>query len=391
MSSVHGSGGRLHLAVFVAALAWGSGCSNTTNSGGANPNVPIAGQTCAPATQAGACGVANGHSAHLRCDAVTKAWTTVDECAVGSACTSAGGAFVCTAVSGTQDTVSGSDGLVADAVGTDALTKDTSKADTAVVIDVNTGADACGCLTVGDYFRVSTWQFTTVDGDPDFAIVPVLNSLWQSDIDAFELNLLLRVADVSAADVTWEVVDAARVGSTQEPCLLPATATLIHQKRKGCALLDSDAGSLNVYQGSEQHPKTCGYLAKPSLGIDDTLPIRGAMLSGTLAADCSAIANGTVASASIAEDALSKICVCQTTPGQSSDVCATPDPSYQDPACGGCGNNWQSFGVLLSAFAGDAGLKYSCKSDAGQPAMCLTATFTANKVTGSVPQACGGS
>ena len=391
MVSFRGTKRRGYAVALFATVALASACSNTTNSGSSTSNVPIAGQTCTPATQGGACGVANGHSAHVRCDAVTKAWTTVDECAVGSACTSVGGAFVCAAAAGTQDTVSVSDGLVADDVGKDAVTKDASKADTAAVVDVKTGVDACGCLTVGDYFRVSTWQFTTLDGDPDFAVLPVLNSLWQSDIDALELNLLLRVADVSASDVTWEVVGAARVGSTQEPCLLPATATSIHQKRMGCALLDSDAGDLNLYQGSQQHPKTCSYLATPGLGVDSTVPIRTAILAGALASDCGSITNGTVNAAAIAKDALSKICTCQTTNGQSSDVCPTPDPSYQDPACGGCGKNWQNFGGLLDAFAGDAGLKYACATPSGQPAMCLTATFTAKKMTGAVPKACGGS
>ena len=387
--------------VVTAAAALALGCSGAVNASGGNPSgVAIAGQTCAPATQGEVCGMAGGQTAHLKCDSGTKAWTLVESCGAGTSCSSVNGAFVCKAPTATQP-----DGGAPDAVGDAAATDaDVSLADIAAgelpkpdgqLADSGPNSDACKCIQVGDYYRFSALQLTSMDGSPDFAVLPVLNSLWQSDVDGYELNILLQVAAVSATDVTWQVVDGARVGTTQEPCLLPPTQTTIHQKRNGCQLLDSDAGALNLYAGSQQHTKNCGSLAGSSLGVDNTIPLRGVVLNGTMHADCSAIDSGTMQSAAIAKDALFKLCTCQTLPGQTSDVCAPPDPSYKDTtsslagACDGCGPGWQSFGGLLAAFAGDVGLQYGCKSDTGGPAVCLTATFAATRLSAWTPAACG--
>ena len=93
---------------------------------------------------------------------------------------------------------------------------------------------------------------------------------------------------------------------------------------------------------------------------------------------------------SFSKAALDHLCTCQTTPGQSSDVCITPAPGPADYStippndCSLCGNNWQSLGGLLTAFAGDSGLKYGCKSETGGPSVCMGATFKAEKIDTSV-------
>ncbi len=262
--------------------------------------------------------------------------------------------------------------------------------------DVSATTAGCDCMKVGDMYRFTTLQLTSVDGNPDFAVIPVLNSLWQSDIDTFELNFIVRVSKVSAASVDVVVTNGARVGDTKKPCMLPATAATLTFPRVGCALNDSAPGEMNVYSGSQQHTKNCGYLdAKtmapaPAIGVDHSIPIRGAVLKATASADCSTIDNGIVVAGSFSKDALFRLCTCQTLPGQTSDVCVTPDPAYKDTtstppgACDGCGTGWQSLGGLLSAFAGDAGLQYGCKSDTGGPSVCLTATFSAKKLDPAV-------
>lgn len=256
--------------------------------------------------------------------------------------------------------------------------------------DATPVAGPCDCAKVGDTYRFTALQLTSVDGNPDFAVIPVLNSLWQSDIDTYELNFIVRVTKVTASALDVVVTNGARVGDTKKPCLMPATAAALHFPRKGCDLLDSDPGEMNVYAGSQQHTKNCGYLQNqtPKLGVDHSIPIRGAILRSKVKADCSAIESGEVVTGSFSKDALFRLCTCQTTPGQNSDVCATPDPKYKDTvaagACDGCGDGWQSLGGLLSAFAGDAGLQYGCKSDTGGPSVCLTATFKAVKVDPAV-------
>ena len=251
-------------------------------------------------------------------------------------------------------------------------------------------------MHVGDMYRFTTLQLTSVDGNPDFAVIPVLNSLWQSDIDTFELNFIVKITGLTADTVDIVVTNGARVGDTKKPCLLPQTAAALHFPRSGCNLLDSVPGAMNVYAGSQQHTKNCGYLdAKtmapaPALGVNQSIPIRGAVLKATTSADCSTITGGQVVSGSFSHDALFRLCTCQTLPGQNSDVCKTPDPAYKDMtrtppgACDGCGDGWQSLGGLLSAFAGDAGLQYGCVSDTGGKSVCLTATFAAKRIDPAV-------
>ena len=257
---------------------------------------------------------------------------------------------------------------------------------------------SCDCLKVGDVYRFTTLHLTSIDGDPDFLVIPVLNSLWKSDIQHYELNFFFTIQAVTPNDITFEVMNGARVGDTQKPCLMPSTKTTIRFPRKGCQLLDSDTGAINVYAGSAQHTKNCGYLTAAGAGVDHAIPIRGATLSGRMADDCSAVTEGVVSAGSFSKEALFRLCTCQTTVGQTSDVCTAPDKSYKDVssnpvgACDGCGDGWQSLGGLLSAFAGDNGLKYGCTSDKGGPAVCLTAQFEGGKLDPAVwvPSLCPG-
>ena len=291
------------------------------------------------------------------------------------------------------------------------------------VEDVNAG-ESCGCIQVGDWYRFKTLQLTNVDGNPDFPVIPVLNSLWQMDIDSYELNFYVQVTKVTDADIEIAVTNAARVGDTKKPCLLPQTTAKIRLPRSGCKLLDSDEGSINVYAGSVDHPKNCGYLNNltPKIGADHAIPIRGVHIRANLSTDCKTIENGQVFEGSFSAGALFHLCTCQTTPGQSSDVCITPQPSPADASkvpesdCSLCGNNWQSLGGLLAAFAGatacddktpcdkgaacfhgfcrdDTGLKYGCKDEYGAPSVCMGATFTAERLDAAVwlPKECSAS
>jgi hypothetical protein len=278
------------------------------------------------------------------------------------------------------------------------LLSDDAGADTC---DDSCAPQACDCLKVGDLYRFNTLQLSSVDGNPDFAVIPVLNSLWQSDIDTYELNFIVKITKLTPDTVEVVVTNGARVGDTKKPCLLPETAATLTFPRKGCDLQDSAPGSINVYAGSQQHTKNCGYLANmtPKLGSDHAIPIRGAVLKASVSADCSTIDSGIVLAGSFSKDALFHLCTCQTTPGQNSDVCVAPAPGPKDSStipegdCSLCGTGWQSLGGLLTAFAGEQGLKYGCTSDIGKPSVCLTATFAAKKIDTAVwlPTECSAS
>lgn len=307
----------------------------------------------------------------------------------------AGLGFCCVTAAG----VSGCDNPVNSAANHIPLLTDDSGI-TSGACDPQYAAGGCDCLKVGDVYRFTSLQLTSVDGNPEFAVIPVLNSLWQMDIDNYELNFMVKITELTMDNVEIEVTNAARVGDTKKPCLLPKTAAKIRFPRNGCCLDESETGSINVYAGSQEHTKNCGYLENktPKIGVDHAIPIRGVKLSARATPDCSKIENGLVLEGSFSKDALFNLCTCQTLPGQSSDVCTIPDPKYKDTnadnpgACDGCGDNWQSLGGLLSAFAGDEGLKYGCKSDTGGPSVCMTTTFTAVKVDPAVwvPAVCPG-
>jgi len=254
-----------------------------------------------------------------------------------------------------------------------------------------TAAAECSCLAVGQWYRFTKLKLLTLDGG-DHPVIVVLNPLWATDIKHNELNFFFGVTAASDTHVTFNVVNAARTDDKGGMCMLDVdsgldTTVVLEMPRAGCALQKSSKAGINVYAGTTVNTKNCA----PDLPVKHAIPVRNAELEGTLKSDCSGIIEGKVLSGSFSKAALGKICTCLTVGAQRAEECGVPDPKYtpdpngsDDPLCGGCNSKYQNLMTLLNAF-GD--LQYTCLSEDGGPAVCLTAEFTAERVL-DPPKSC---
>jgi len=245
-----------------------------------------------------------------------------------------------------------------------------------------TGTDAsstaCDCLTVGRWYRFDSLALTTIDGK-DHPVIPTLNGLWGSDIAALELDIMLEVKAVSAASVTMRVMNGARIDGTQDICSFPATAVEVVFPRNGCSLETSAESAFNVYAGTETYPKTCS----TTLPVKNAIPVARARLEGTVSDDCGAILTGKVPSGGLGQNEIAQVCTCLLLPGKPAEDCGLLDPSFNASSCVGCNPKYQSLGALLTAFGEP---DWSCQTESGTPAACITADFTAVAI--GAPIAC---
>lgn len=254
-----------------------------------------------------------------------------------------------------------------------------------------TAADTvCACLQPGQWFRFDALKLETIDGAPH-PVTGTLNNLWLKDIKAFELNFFFETTKVSATEVEFRVINAARVGTAGATCLLPDTETTVVFPRKDCQLLLSAETGINVYAGTQKNVKNCsiGTTSFPGSGgktVRHVIPVRKARLSADIAQGCGAIANGKVESGSFSKFALENTCTCLVTgkdpatgKDNNSDICLSPDPAFKGEGdeCNGCSDSFQSLSKLLNAFGE---LEYKCKTDADEPAACLQASFSAQRI-----------
>ncbi len=255
----------------------------------------------------------------------------------------------------------------------------------------------CDCLAVGQWFRFDSLQLTTLDGIKH-PVIGTLNNLWKNDIKSYYLNFYFQITILSADSVTFRVVNGARISDTpQTPtdgiyatCLLDSadsidTQATIVLPRQGCKLGESAPSGINVYAGTPIYTKNCA----PTLPVQHAIPVRNAVLTGEMHSDCSSIDSGLVVQGNFSKAALGKICTCITIGSQPADVCEQVIPTYKgaatgDPLCDGCNDHYKSLQSLLEAF-GD--LQYGCIGDDGGPAVCLTATYSAQRIE-QVPPSC---
>jgi hypothetical protein len=255
--------------------------------------------------------------------------------------------------------------------------------DTSADTTPSDGADAdegaCDCLTVGKWYRFDTLALTSID-NAEHPVIPTLNGLWQADIDALELTIMIEVTEVSASEVKTRVVNGARIDGSQTICALDATAVEVVFPRTGCTLATSNPSAFNVYAGTLDFPKNCS----TTLPVKHAIPVAGARLSGTLSDDCGAILTGKVPAGALGQDELGKICTCLLLPGSAAEECGALEPGFSETVCVGCNANYQSLSQLLTAFGE---VSWSCQTEGGAPAACLTADFTA-KAMDTTPASC---
>ena len=243
--------------------------------------------------------------------------------------------------------------------------------DTAEVADSapEVAGGACDCLTVGRWYRFDSLALTSIDGK-DHPVIATLNNLWQSDIAALELDLMLEVTAASPTSVTTRVLNGARVDGTQTICALEDTAVDIIFPRDGCRLETSNESAFNVYAGTQDYPKNC----TTTLPVKHAIPVAKARLDGELSPDCGQILAGKVPSGALGQAELGQICTCLVLPGTPAEDCGALDPGFNETACLGCNANYKSLSQLLTAFGA---IDWLCQTESDGPAACITADFSA--------------
>ncbi len=241
----------------------------------------------------------------------------------------------------------------------------------------SSGSGECGCLKPGLWFRFDKLTLDTVDL-VKHNVQLALNPLWKKDIETYELNFYAHVKAVSASEVTIEIVNGARVAGTTDVCLLPYTKIKVVNPRAGCTLDKSALTAMNVYAGTPANPKNCA----PKNEVKHSIPLRGAVLEALINADCTRMEQGIVSAGHLPKAALEITCTCLATGNQTSETCGVPESGYVDgKGCDGCNSKFQNLNTLLNNFGA---LDYKCK-EAGQPAACLTASFSGGIVAGPPP------
>ncbi|MSQ82015.1 MAG: hypothetical protein EXR77_03740 [Myxococcales bacterium] len=251
----------------------------------------------------------------------------------------------------------------------------------------------CDCLAKGQWFRFNTLKIKSLDGGPHL-VVGTLNPIWQADIDNMELNFFLEVQDVSETEVRLSIINAARLDKAKNICTLANTESIVVMERVGCKLKNKLKTGLNVYAGTQANPKNC----TTGLAIPHSIPVRNAFFEATVAQDCKAVTEGLLVEGAIARTALDGTCTCLTLGGKMAEECGVPSdkfvgypseknepgkpPAFCTECCKGCNDNYSNLNELLDSFGA---LKYGCKDEAGGPAVCLSATFTALTTTAPTP------
>ncbi len=257
-----------------------------------------------------------------------------------------------------------------------------SKPDVAADTGPDTGPiGTCDCATVGDWYRFTELAIDTLAGEVN-PLLTILNELWRNDIKAHSLNILVEVVEVTETEVRLRAVSGARVGGpgSEEVCLLAGTEFEVIHPRSGCRLEGSQPTGINVYAGSTDKLKNCA----PGLAPEHAIPARDLALEATVANDCSGLVGGKVASGVITEAALDSVCSCLK---PELEACSDLHPGYVGPQnkCGGCAKDFQHLKGLLGVAGGIT--EYACTSLAGEPALCITAHFAAERLATS-PSPC---
>ncbi len=262
-----------------------------------------------------------------------------------------------------------------------AVAKDTA----ALPADASATAVACDCLAKGMWFRFDTLKIKSLDGGPHL-VINTLNPLWQNDIKKKELNFFLEVQDVTATEVKLRILNAARTDKTGNLCLLPVTESVVTMLRTGCKLKNALPTGLNVYAGTPANPKNC----TTGLAVPHAIPVRNAFFEATVAPTCDAVTDGLLFEGAIGRAALDGTCTCLLMGDQMAEDCGVADPKFAgypsgkneagQPAkfctecCKGCSDKYSNLNELLDSFGP---LKYGCKDEKGEQAVCLSATFSA--------------
>ena len=230
-----------------------------------------------------------------------------------------------------------------------------------------TGEGCHTCIQGGTSFRISGLEVTQPDEPSQFP--SFLNGIWQTDVAAYRLNILLVVTFVEdngdgtktltlGAGSAWHDLSVEDVlpvqgGATPSEYHVVGPGWVEFQARleTDCSFetLD-DTGRLLLHPGPNDYAMVCSD-GDDSLGLPrDTLPIENLLLAGSISDDCRNIVEGTLEGC-LREEAAGKVCMFFAAPDYSTwshgvDESVDPvepfDASYCQRWCDRTG--WTNFG-----------------------------------------------
>ncbi len=245
--------------------------------------------------------------------------------------------------------------------------------------------DACqDCPSTGSWYRFSSLKVTALNQNPQSRALPILNSLWQKDIENNFLNVMFQIESVENGQIKIKALNAALLNAESgEYCLLDETATIdtttqFTFSKDGCDFNPLDPSGINIYAGSTEIPKNCG----PNLATKHSIPVRNVLLSGKFSDSCSRLIEGKVSNAAIPGNDLNGICTCLATGNL--DMCEGIDPNFSNGSCDGCGARYTALSTQLMLFGESPNDR--CPVN-GENAICIDASFEAEKLD-FTPTAC---
>ena len=257
-------------------------------------------------------------------------------------------------------------------------------------------------LKVGDWYRFETLRLTSLGGDVNTAgngseglLNTLSNTLWAADIEKQELNILIEVLAVTAADVTFRISNGASAGDAF--CVLPEPKAEMTQPITDEGLGTSTSASLAVYAGGAESPKNCNPKNPPhAIPVVDVVVVKAGCdadqqkISGNLTGlierralefGCACLALDPKATADEFCGKLQPINTDEVDPANPCKSCVSVKP---DGSNGGFVNLLKS----LPSFNGENGdLEFRETSTDGHPASPIAANFDA-VLYGTTPEAC---
>lgn len=245
---------------------------------------------------------------------------------------------------------------------------------------------ACDCIQVGDWYRFTRLEPTSLGGDARHPLVLTLRNLWARDIERYELNVIFVVTAVEGDRISLRVMNAARGElGTGEICRLPETAVdldFVRDPCDPCRVRMERPQRINIYAGTPAIPRNCA----PRLDVLHAIPVTDIQLEAQIAPDCSSLTEGYAENAGIPARALPEICTCPGTSGPA-EMCGDIDPGFDDGACNGCNENYQNLQNLMVALNGGRPMPTDC-GEAGDPAVCIDAAFDGERWPAGEPPLC---
>lgn len=246
--------------------------------------------------------------------------------------------------------------------------------------------ETCDCLSVGDWYRFTKLEPTSLAGNERHALVLTLRNLWAKDIDRYELNVIFVITAVDGDRISLRVMNAARGElGTGEICRLPETAVdldFVRDPDDPCTVRMERPQRINIYAGTPTIPRNCA----PRLDVLHAIPVTNIQLEARIAPDCSALQEGFAEGAGIPAPALPEICTCPGVDGPA-EMCGDIDPEFSNGSCDGCNGNFQNLETLMAAFSGGQ-IPFECPDDDGVPGVCIDAAFDGERWEMGEPPLC---